>query len=154
MWLNYVIPFLTILLTYSLGYFSNITKKKDDIDIKRYETFYIPFMRKIMRLSYSNTNHGDLPQHIRKEFTFLIMDNIQYLGKESSKCVAEYYSVSVDILTKEHTADYTNAKRYLDISYSRLEKAILKEAEALSKSLKYPNLAKVVLDDINLRSLK
>lgn len=148
MWTSYIIPFLTILFSYLLGLFSNKATKKDGVDLKRYETFYVPFMSKTMNLSYSNQKHSKLPLHIRRDFTILIMENIQYLGKDSSKLIPEYYYMSTEIVTLEFDKRLPDIEFKLERVYQELEKAILQEAEALSKTLKYPNLARVILDDI------
>ncbi|MGX6969461.1 hypothetical protein [Vagococcus bubulae] len=148
MWSGYIIPFLTILFSYFLGLFSNKATKKDVVDLKRYETFYVPFMSKTMHLSYSKQKHSKLPLHIRREFTNLIMENIQYLGKDSSKIIPEYYYLSAEIITLELDKRLPDIESDLERVYQNLEIAILQEAESLSKSLKYPNLARVILNDI------
>lgn len=118
------------------------------VDLKRYETFYVPFMSKTMHLSYSKQKHSKLPLHIRREFTNLIMENIQYLGKDSSKIIPEYYYLSAEIITLELDKRLPDIESDLERVYQNLEIAILQEAESLSKSLKYPNLARVILNDI------
>lgn len=152
MWSSYIIPFLTILFSYFLGLFSNKATKKDEVDLKRYETFYVPFMSKTMHLSYSKQKHSKLPLHIRQEFTKLIMENIQYLGKDSSEIIPEYYYLSAEIITLEFDKSLHDIEYDFERVYQNLEVAILQEAESLSKSLKYPNLARVILNDIKSKS--
>lgn len=138
--LSYLIPVLSIFLTYILGRVSSKNSTAYDVKKLRYEEFYAPYMTKLLAAFDFTDSPSSSSLEARSVFFDLIMGNVYLLGTDSAELVPTFYSSFLQLLEHERYS-----KEYDEIFLS-ITKAILLEAEALSKELKYPNLSKTILN--------
>ena len=135
----------SIFLTYYLGTLSNKENKKHEVDLKRYELFYIPYINTLMADYKFTDEPSAAPLENRSIYFDLVMKNSQYLGDRSSRLIIPYYKSFLDLF-EMNKPGYENSDIIFNEVFLSITKTVLQEAEELSKSLKYPNLAKSILD--------
>ncbi|MDT2830882.1 hypothetical protein P7H62_06250 [Vagococcus carniphilus] len=152
-WLNYVIPVLSIFITYFLGTLNSKNNLKKDVNLQRYETFYVPYMSKLLAAYNFTDDPHKSPFEVRGVYFDMIMNNMHLLDSSSSKLIPSYYKRFLDLLEFENgNDDFQFAQKRYDEIFIEISTAILKEAEELSKSLNYPNLAKTILTSVDHRT--
>ena len=149
--ISYVVPVLSIFLSYFLGSLTSRHSIKREVFLKRYESFYVPFMNTLLA-DYDFTDcPSESPIETRSIYLDLAMKNTQYLGKKSALLIPTYYKAFIDLLECENgNADYLDADKDYDEIYLKFCKTILLEAKGLAKYLKYPELASTILEIYDL----
>lgn len=143
--LSYVIPVVSIFITYILGTFSSKKTRKLEVEKMRYETFYVPFMRHLLGGLPLMSEPHSFSAEARATFFDLIMKNTYLLGAQEASLVPKYYeSFSEMFEYEEGNLEYSDAPQKYDEAFTQFCLASLLEAQKLSKLLKYPNLSKTI----------
>ncbi|MGO3307193.1 MAG: hypothetical protein ACTILG_11080 [Sphingobacterium sp.] len=145
--LSYLIPVVSIFLTYILGTINSKNTTKHDVQKRRYEDFYVNYMTKLLAAyNFTDEPHAS-PLDARVVFFDLVMKHTHFLGAKSAKLVPIYYKAFLDMLEYDSgNPIYKMAPNNFDDAFLEITKEILLEAKSLSKELKYPNLSKTILE--------
>ena len=145
--LAYLIPFLSITVSYVFGRLESKSSAKQEMRMKRYQQFYVPFIRSFyVGFSWSNPWSLRSPEELNNLFE-LVMRNLEYLDPDSLKLIPEFYrSFLVLRETKAGNYEDENAYRNFDNVLNELTKRVLAESKKLGKALHLPPLGKVASD--------
>ncbi|MFS7200599.1 hypothetical protein AB6834_09565 [Carnobacterium divergens] len=137
--LSFIIPVISIYITYFLGSISAKTTRTTEVEKMRYETFYVPYLKYVLTAIPFLTNPHKMPNDIREKLFSLVIENVHLLSADETLLFSEYYFSFSNFVTGKINQDSEN--QYDEI-FIKFLLATLSEAEKLSKSLGYPNLSK------------
>lgn len=139
-YLTYVIPLLSIALTYWLGRLQTSKEKKSDSQRERYLGFYVPFIQLLYCGRLDAQPYSSLDLKTRAKYFDLVFQNLHLIDATTQSHVIAFHQVFVDTLDiSEATPD---AITTLDNTFNVLTDSVLLESVRLSKSLRLPPIAK------------
>jgi hypothetical protein len=143
--LHYLVPLAAIALTFCLGrYESRITSRKA-MYMKRYETFYAPYLSLLCAGMMWERNYSELSVEARSRFFDLVFQNIACLGDASCACLPGFYKSFLDMFEySDGNPECQNAPRELDAAFNELTARVLSETTELCKALSLPKLSKSI----------
>lgn len=145
--MNYVIPFASILASFLLGQWSKTKSQKTEIQMKRFNNFYIPYLQLLIQTWPDSIDPNFVPIEKRIELKNLLINNIQYLGKESSDYLPFFIEKDLfSLLERSGHVQYEGAYNDFYRSFILMNKYVLSEAKGLAKELKYPIPSEHVLN--------
>lgn len=150
--MSYVIPFVSILASFLLGQWSKTKSQKIDIQMKRFNDFYIPYLQLLIQIWPDSIDPNFVADEKRTELKNLLINNIQYLGKESSEYLPNFIEKDqFSYLEKTGHTQYEGSYKHFYESFIQMNKYVLSEAKELAKELKYPIPSEHVLNTYSHR---
>ncbi len=137
--LSYIIPLISIFLSYLFGHMQATKNNKTSISRERYDNFYSQYTSKIYAGMMWNIEFHSLPIDSMSVFFDMIMKNIHYLDDETVKLIPDFY---VSFLNALEYADDIKVQQKLDEIFINITMQILSQTSKLSKELKLPDFAK------------
>ena len=149
--LNYIVPVVSIFITYILGVLASKKSNKMEVEKMRYETFYAPFMKHLLGGLPIMPHPHSFSIEARSTFFDLIMKNTYLLSPQEASIVPRFYEAFLGMLEfDDNNEQYADAPVKYDEVFIEFCVANLLEAQKLSKSLKYPNLSKTISKILDL----
>lgn len=149
--INVITPLVSIISIFVSHYLG--TKKTDkSLELealqKRYDTVYVPYIQMLARaaplLPYP-INNPDVAMTINS----ITLENIEYLGKESSSLALDFYLAMLDFFEYYNgNKEFPEAKDKINAIFHKMTLAILQEASQLSKELKLADISQVFYNEI------
>lgn len=143
-WLALVSPITVVLASYLFGLATKRYDRKIQASRERYENLYIPFIQWLARAPLDWLSPWHYSPKLRSSLMNLLLENVQYLGKESSRVLLPLYDahLNLDKLDVDKDSRYllTAPKDYTE-QFDLMAVTLLKEATQLSKELRLPDLA-------------
>lgn len=142
------VSLFSVALSYVLGRLEHRWNSKSSVQKERYEKFYIQYIQKLYVLNYPK----GLPFHkmsfkTRASFQDLIMNNIQYIDKKSAEMIPSIYQSFMDYLEYEDgNKTFADAPAFYDRTMNEFTLRVLRESQALSKSLFLPDSSSILLN--------
>ncbi len=140
--LSYIIPLISIFLSYLLGHMQATKNNKTSISRERYDNFYSQYTSKIYAGMMWNLEFHNLPIESMSVFFDMIMNNIHYLDDKTIKLIPDFYVSFLDAL--EYNDDL-KLQQKLDKKFINITMQILSQTSKLSKELKLPDFAEFAL---------
>ena len=139
--LSYVIPVLSVILSYMLGRLgSKMSDKKSNLT-KRYYELYVPYIQRMYAGILWEQDPCNLSFNARSVFFDMLTKNIQYLDKETQSKIPDYYASFLAMLEYESgNPNYFDAPAKYSSSFWSITKCVISEASRLSKKLGLPDI--------------
>lgn len=166
-WLSVLTMIVSIASIFISGYVSsrNVIKKLgNDQKLKRYQTYYIPFIKAFYEIKPKYWNFYDLRSTVSKDNESLIFNissllykNLEYMGKDLPPLVAKFNLIADDRYSTLSTALYSgfinapsveeSIKGVEEVNelFDKIVVETLQEATQLAKELKLEPIAKPLL---------
>lgn len=139
--LSYVIPLVSVALSYVLGRYESRKSYLSAVQRERYDAFYVPFINKLYAGMMWDVNFSSLSVSARGMFFDLIMHNLQFIDEETVKLIPGFYHAMLDNLEQEDGKIYqTDNDTALDETFRQIALSILSQAKILSKELHLPDI--------------
>lgn len=145
-WLSYVIPFISIGLSYILGRLENYNQKKLGAAKERYEKFYKEFILLLVKSAPLKNDYSQISFEGRAQFFDLIINNFHLIDEQTAALSINYYYAFLEMLEYEENSSSADIPINYNRIFNELIDSALKESSKLSRKLKLPDLSKVVLD--------
>lgn len=140
--LSYIIPLISIFLSYLFGHMQATKNNKTSAKREQYDKFYVQYTSRIYTDRMWEKCCSDMPFASRSIYWDLIMNNIQYIDADIVKLLPAFYHTYECALSFKNDMD---AKKCLDNDFNFLTKQILSRTSKLSKELQLPDFAEVAL---------
>ena len=140
--ISYIIPLISIFLSYLLGHIQAIKNNKISVKREKYDNFYSPYASKIYAGMMWEINYSNLSTESKSIFFDMIMKNIHYLDEETVKLVPNFYLCFINAL--EYTNDI-KVQKELDKNFNNITMKILSQTSKLSKELNLTDFANFAL---------
>lgn len=138
----YLVPVLSVLLSYIIGRLSNSRNLKIESLKERYYNFYLPYIQLLVRASVKFPTVITNPE-IAIKFGELIIEKSHYLEKETSKYAIDYYILELNYLEYfDGNPDFPDAEEKINNFLIKVSLEILKESTKVAKQLKMPQISK------------
>ncbi|MCQ5130324.1 hypothetical protein NE562_11685 [Butyricicoccus faecihominis] len=139
--LAYVIPILSVFLSYLCGRLQSSASQKKDAIRKRYESFYVPFISLLYRGRADLIPYSQHGMEGRGQFMDLIFENIQYIDEQTQSILLDFYTANLDFLEYDDgTPGYEDAPVRADRLFEQITEHVLLESAKLSKELHLPQI--------------
>ena len=139
---------LLLFAGYYLGLQSRDKEFERNTAKKRYETAYVPFMDMLYRGFMFNGISQDIPPSLRAKFLDIFSKNLSLWGEDTLKAYPAFYKSFLDMLEYDDgNPEYQSAPDTFRKNLSFMALTILEDAEALSKGLGLPSIAKPLLEN-------
>lgn len=147
--LSYVIPVLSIFISFFLGRRQTIQTHKRQILLQRYEELYIPFIRWIYIYRPWSRAFTEMTQESRSSVLSVLLNNIDHMDNGSIELLQELYfsNIVFDTPATEPFEEFLNtaAKDEVNTTFCRLSYCMLLHSLELSKKLYKPPIAENAL---------
>ena len=139
--LSYVIPLVSVALSYIFGRYESRKSYLSSVQRERYDSFYVPFINKLYAGMMWDVEFSSLPLITRGMFFDLILHNIQFIDEETVKLIPGFYHAMLDNLEQEDGSIYqVDNDTALDEIFNQIALSILSQAKVLSKELRLPDI--------------
>lgn len=141
--LEYLVPLVSIVVTYVFGRLqSSVSSKKDSLR-RRYESFYVPFIEHLYRGLAWELKPSSYSLGARSSFFEILFSNIQYLDESTQTLIPAYYGAYLDMLEWESgNPNFRDAPDKYDAAFRAIANSVLSESSKISKSLRLPEISK------------
>lgn len=137
----YIIPLMSVALSYILGRLESRMSLKRTSMMEQYTNLYLPYIQKLYAGFMWENTISDAPLETRSVFFDLLTQNIQYLDESSQGMIPEFYSAFLDLLEYDSgNEQYSYAPEQFEQCFWRITKSIIVEASQLSKKLRLPDI--------------
>ena len=141
--LGYLIPIVSVFLSYFCGRLQSSNVQKQSIKKERYEKFYIPFITSLYTGRLDLLRYSHLSLEGRGRFFDLIFQNIQYIDEKTQSFLLDFYTAYLNMMEYESgTPGYDDAPAELDAAFAKVAGSILLESAKLSRALRLPQIGK------------
>lgn len=148
---NLITPLVSIISIFISHYLGmKKTDKRLELEAlqKRYDNVYIPYMQMLAKaipiLPYPISN-----PEIAMTINSITLENIEYLGKESSPYAIDFYLAMLGFFEYcNGNKEFPDAKDKINAIFHKMTQAILLEASQLSKELKLADISQVFYNEI------
>lgn len=157
--LSYIIPVVSIGLTYALGRLQSVQSDKKSAYKEAYDTFYLPFISLLYKSQIWSVGFSKLDFKMRTTLFCLIADNIKYMDKEMIEYVDVLYSHYESILKKEiFSVSSLITHERMDEIFDDFTLIALSRSTWLAKKLHQPTLGEFVrelyLEERDIREMQ
>lgn len=142
----YLVPTLSIFLTYIIGRLSNTKTLKQEALKERYNNFYIPYMLLLIRSAPNLPKIITTPE-IAMTYGKFIIEKAHYLEKETVKYSIKYYLLELDYFEfYDGNPNFIDAENQINALLIEVSLEILKEATKVAKALKLSPISETLYD--------
>lgn len=144
---TYVIPVVTIALTYVLGRLQSVQSDKKSAYKEAYETFYLPFISLLYETQIWIIGFSSLDRRDRHKLFQMVAGHIQYMDKAVLEYVdILYYHYGAVLVDESEDAGSIFTPDRLDELFDELTSRVLSRSTWLAKKLHQPPIGKFVLE--------
>ena len=142
--LTYIIPVVSVLLSYLLGRLQSRNVERYSAVKNRYETFYVPFISLLYAGRMDIQRFSDLSLKSRSKFFDTVFRNIQYIDEKTQAVLFIFYTAYLNYLDAEmaENDNLKSAQESLNSAFTKLTDNVLSEASRLSKVLHLPDISR------------
>ncbi|NVF10786.1 hypothetical protein HV819_02075 [Anaerococcus sp. AGMB00486] len=143
-----LVSIISIFISHYLGMKKSNKKLEKESLQKRYETVYIPYIQLLAR-SFPLLPYPINTSEVAITINSITLENIEYLGKNSSLLAIDYYLAMLDFFEYcNGNKAYSNAKDKINTTFIEMTQEILLEASQLSRELKLADISQVFYNEI------
>lgn len=143
-----LVSIISIFISHYLGMKKTDSRIKQEALQKRYDTVYIPYIQLLAR-TFPLLPYPISDPEIAITINSITLENIEYLGKESSSCAVDFYLAMLDFFEYySGNKEFPDAKDKINAIFHKMTQAILLEASQLSKELKLADISQVFYNEI------
>lgn len=152
----WIVPTVTIISTYVIGRLQASQQQSVAAAKERYEKLYLPFMMVLINGRYFWKDEYTRLYVKNKEKLLPILDkNVSMMGVNMMNSYLDFqrYNFNFEYSQKygKNSSEYVEAEFVYNAGFENLVDVLLKEAEELSKKLKYPDLPGELLHKFSAR---
>lgn len=145
----YIVPLLSVFLSYIVGRMSNSRNLKIESLKERYNNFYLPYMQLLIRTSPKIPNIITTPE-IAMKFSEFLIEKSHYLETQTSQLAIEYYPLMLNYFEYcEGNPDFKDAEDKINAYIIKASQEILMESTKVAKQLKMPQVSKTIYSNLN-----
>lgn len=145
--ISIIIGIFNIYFSYRLGKIALKEKFLLNNYSQRYKLFYIPYIQKLYGIFITDYSIiQEMNFNSRNIFFELIMNNIEYIDKNTSLKIPAFYNAFLNMLEfEENSTGFENSPIMFDLAFTEITLSILKETKRLSQQLKLPDTTEILL---------
>lgn len=142
--LPYLVPCITVVVSFFLGRVEYLHSTKLKKYEERYRSFYVPYVSLLYKKAIWKHEFCMLVDNDKEEFLNLIMDNLQYLGESSQAIIPDFYQSFPELQEWYNYKSDDKTGKEVDLIFFTLTNCILSECKHISRILKLPDIGSTV----------
>jgi hypothetical protein len=147
---SYIIPLISVALSYVFGRLESKTSSKQVARMERYTNFYVPYVKKLYAGFAWDYPIGKQSFEARCAILDLLMNNLQYLDVKTQRLIPDFYAAFLDMAEyNSGNPAFQNAPEAFESCFWSITQAVLLESSRLSRKLKLPDITATISAKLN-----